>query len=97
MTDTVTTKSGKKTEYFSHQFELSHSQINKIIEAVKSKEPTILRLKKESFLKGENTLPLTKKDAENVIKNKGFDYTLNKAKIKMFKLKDEKREVYFHY
>jgi hypothetical protein len=82
----------KKTEYFQHQFDLSQNQIKKIVKAIQNKNPIFLRLTKESFHNGTIALPLTKKESKNVIDNKGFDYSLNKTKIKMFKLEDGVKE-----
>ncbi len=48
-----------------------------------------MRLSKKTFKDGNIGLPLTKKDGENVQKNKGFNYELRRAKIKLMKL-DEK-------
>jgi hypothetical protein len=78
-----------KTEYFKHSFKLSDFQIKNIISAVKANEGIPIRLTKDSFKGGNTELPLTKGDADNVIKNKCFLYNLNKAKMK-FLVIDEK-------
>jgi hypothetical protein len=77
------------TEYFKHSFKLSDFQIKNIISAVKAQEGIHIRLKKDSFKGGHTELPLTKEDAENVIKNKSFLYKLSKRKMK-FLVIDEK-------
>jgi hypothetical protein len=79
-----------KTAYFKHSFNLSELQINNILSAVKAGELTCIRLTKDSFENSPNTeLPLTKNDADKVLKNKPFTYQLTKAKMKFLNI-DEK-------
>ena len=96
MTESITPKTKKdgsslrsKSEYFKHDFDLSQNQINKIVKSIKNKEPIILRFTKESFHNGNISLPLTKKESMNVVNNKGFDYTLNKTKLNLLKVKEK--------
>src|ERR1700710_581418 len=85
----VELKSKTKTEYFSHSFDLSENQQKKLVEAIKNNQPSNLRLTTKSFHNGKIALPLTKTEALNVLNNKSFLYTLNKAKIKMFRVEKE--------
>ena len=85
----VELKSKTKTEYFSHSFDLSENQQKKLVEAIKNNQPSNLRLTTEAFHNGKIALPLTKTEALNVLNNKSFLYTLNKAKIKMFRVEKE--------
>ena len=75
-----------KTNYFKHSFNLSDGQIKSIKEAVKNKEPIILKLSKKTFNDGNTELPLTKTDTDHIINNKGFNYSLNKSKMKLIKI-----------
>src|SRR5438132_841586 len=75
--------------YFKHDFNLSKGQLNLIIESIKSKVPITLKLSKKTFINGTIALPLTKADANKVIANKGFNYILNKSKIKLLELKEK--------
>ena len=50
---TTELKTKKKTEYFSHSFDLSENQQKKLINAIKNKQPTNLRLTEESFHDGK--------------------------------------------
>jgi hypothetical protein len=61
-------------------------QHRSLIEAVKTQKPIVLRLKKDSFKAGNIALPLTSKDSEKIIRNKSFNYELDKGKLKFLKL-----------
>jgi len=84
--DTAAANAG--TKYVSHPLNLSEGQIKSIIDAIKNKEPTVLRLKKESFINGSVNLPLNKSDQLSVQKNKAFYYSFNKSKIKLMKVEE---------
>ena len=77
------------SNYRKHDFKLSECQQRSLIDAIKNKEPIVLRLHKDSFkdgLKGNTSLPLTSKDSKNVLSNQSFTYRLNKSKLKFIKL-----------
>ncbi len=59
-----------KTQYFKHDFKLSENQIQTVVAAIKSTEPIVLKLTKKTYTNGNFPLPLTKSDANNVIKKK---------------------------
>jgi hypothetical protein len=40
-------------KYVSHSFDLSDGQMKSVIEAIKSKEPIVLKLSKKSFTNGK--------------------------------------------
>ena len=77
------------SKYFSHSFDLTKNQLKNLINAIQSKEPTVLHLSKHSFQNGNTTLPLTKTDSQHIIKNKGFNYKLSKNKLKLFTLEEK--------
>jgi hypothetical protein len=75
--------------YVTHQFNLTDGQIKSIVEAIKNNEPTVLRLKKESFQNGNIQLPLTKNESNKFLDNKAFYYSFNKSKIKLMKIEQK--------
>lgn len=87
-TEEVIEKS-KKSIYYHHQFKLSDNQLKNVMDAIKSKEPIVLKLSKEHYTDGNIPLPLNKFDAKKVIDNKSFNYKLNKTKLKMLKLEQK--------
>jgi hypothetical protein len=78
----------KSNKYSFHKFNLTECQIKSIEEAVRKKSPIVLRLSKKAFKEGNVDLPLTKIDVEHIAKNEGFNYSLNKSKLKLFKLSE---------
>jgi hypothetical protein len=82
-----------KVEYFKHSFKLTDNQLKNIINSIKSKEPIVLKITKDSYSSDSSgnliTLPLTKNDASKVEHNKAFDYQLNKSKLKLIKVEEK--------